>query len=57
MIRLTPSQINKKIDFIQNYIKAGNAASASSVDANANWCEEKLQVFLMKRPQMSMFAR
>ena len=36
MIRLTPSQINEKIDFIQNYIKAGNAASASSVDANAN---------------------
>ena len=27
MIRLTPSQINEKIDFIQNYIKAGNAAS------------------------------
>ena len=36
MIRLTPNQINQKIDFIDKYIKAGNAASASSVDANAN---------------------
>lgn len=36
MIRLTPTQISKKIDFIEKYIKASNAATASTVDANAN---------------------
>lgn len=36
MIRLTPKQISDKISFINNYIKAENAATASSVDANAN---------------------
>lgn len=36
MIRLTPRQISDKIDFITNYINAENAATASSVDANAN---------------------
>lgn len=36
MIRLTTNQINDKIAFIQNYIKAENAASGSTMDANAN---------------------
>lgn len=36
MIRLTPKQISDKIDFITSYINAENAATASSVDANAN---------------------
>lgn len=36
MIRLTPKQISDKIEFITNYINAENAATASSVDANAN---------------------
>ncbi len=36
MIRLTQEQVNKKIDFIQNYIGANNAADGSKLDANAN---------------------
>ncbi|MBL7897291.1 MAG: anaerobic ribonucleoside-triphosphate reductase [Crocinitomicaceae bacterium] len=36
MIRLTTNQINDKIAFIQNYIRAENAASGSTMDANAN---------------------
>jgi ribonucleoside-triphosphate reductase len=36
MIRLTSNQINDKINFITNYIKAENAATGSTMDANAN---------------------
>ena len=36
MIRLTQNQIQQKIDFIQQYLHASNAATASQVDANAN---------------------
>ena len=36
MIRLTEKQLGDKINFINNYIVAENAATASSVDANAN---------------------
>jgi len=36
MIRLTEKQVNKKIEFIDNYISADNAADGSKVDANAN---------------------
>lgn len=36
MIRLTPNQIQDKINFINNYIKAENAATGSTMDANAN---------------------
>ena len=36
MIRLNEKQIGDKISFINNYIKAENAATASTVDANAN---------------------
>lgn len=36
MIRLTETQVTKKIDFIDNYISSSNAADGSKVDANAN---------------------
>lgn len=36
MVRLTEEQKSQKIDFIENYIRAKNAASASVLDANAN---------------------
>lgn len=36
MIRLTQKQVNKKINFIDNYINANNAADGSTMDANAN---------------------
>ena len=36
MIRLNEKQISDKISFINNYINAENAATASTMDANAN---------------------
>jgi ribonucleoside-triphosphate reductase len=36
MIKLTNEQINGKINWIKNYMKAENAASGSTLDANAN---------------------
>ena len=36
MIRLTQNQIQQKIEFINQYLHAENAATASQVDANAN---------------------
>ncbi|WP_420604160.1 anaerobic ribonucleoside-triphosphate reductase [Flagellimonas sp.] len=36
MIRLTDTQITKKIDFIDQYMQSANAADGSKVDANAN---------------------
>ena len=36
MIRLNEKQIGDKISFINNYINAENAATASTMDANAN---------------------
>jgi len=36
MIRLTDTQVTKKIDFIDHYINSTNAADGSKVDANAN---------------------
>lgn len=36
MIRLTPEQIQKKIEFVQQYKAASNAAEGSKLDANAN---------------------
>lgn len=36
LTRLTQKQLQQKIDFIEEYLKAENAASGSSVDANAN---------------------
>lgn len=36
MIQLSQAQVNEKIDFISNYLKAANAADGSRLDANAN---------------------
>ena len=36
MIRLTETQINQKINFIEHYLYSENAADGSKVDANAN---------------------
>lgn len=36
MIRLSPTQVDKKMDFIDQYIHSDNAADGSKVDANAN---------------------
>ncbi|HEY1079639.1 MAG TPA: anaerobic ribonucleoside-triphosphate reductase [Bdellovibrio sp.] len=36
MIQLSPEQIKNKIDFIDQYLKAANAAEGSKLDANAN---------------------
>ncbi|NVK51884.1 MAG: anaerobic ribonucleoside-triphosphate reductase [Flavobacteriaceae bacterium] len=36
MIRLTETQVSKKINFIDHYINSANAADGSKVDANAN---------------------
>lgn len=36
MIRLDAKQIKHKLDFIDHYLKAGNAADGSKVDSNAN---------------------
>lgn len=36
MLKLTEDQIEQKIDFISNYINAKNAATGSTMDANAN---------------------
>lgn len=36
MTRLTNTQVNQKIDFIEHYIHSANAADGSKVDANAN---------------------
>jgi len=35
MIRLTDEQLNQKIQYIQNYKQAQNAADGSVMDANA----------------------
>ena len=36
MLRLTPSQIQEKLQFIDEYVHASNAAQGSKFDANAN---------------------
>lgn len=36
MIRLSPTQISAKLDFMRNYMVAHNAADGSTMDANAN---------------------
>lgn len=36
MIRLSPTQISAKLDFMRNYMAAHNAADGSTMDANAN---------------------
>lgn len=36
MIKITPAQVNKKKQFIKDYLSAKNAADGSKLDANAN---------------------
>lgn len=42
MIRLTPKQISAKLDWIDHYVNAQNAASGSTLDANANVSNKNL---------------
>jgi ribonucleoside-triphosphate reductase len=42
MIRLHPDQLQKKIEFIENYMLAQNAAEGSKLDANANVTHKNL---------------
>src|SRR5690554_53311 len=51
MIRLHPKQVDAKIDFIQDYLTAQNAADGSKMDANANVTQKNiatLEAELMK---------
>ena len=36
MVRLTKAQLDKKVKFIQDYVKAKNAADGAAMDSNAN---------------------
>ena len=42
MIRLSPEQINGKMQFIADYIAANNAADGSKMDANANVTQKNI---------------
>lgn len=42
MVRLRPEQIEKKINFIRDYVGASNAATGSILDANANVAQKNV---------------
>lgn len=42
MIRLQPDQLAQKLDFIEQYIQAKNAADGSKMDANANVTQKNI---------------
>lgn len=42
MIRLNTEQLNGKLDFIEHYIQANNAADGSKMDANANVSQKNI---------------
>lgn len=42
MIRLQPNQLAEKLDFIDHYIQAKNAADGSKMDANANVTQKNI---------------
>jgi len=42
MIRLSPTQLSQKLDFITEYKKAKNAADGSKMDANANVTQKNI---------------
>lgn len=42
MLRLSPTQIRSKLDFLKNYIAAENAADGSTMDANANVTQKNI---------------
>ncbi len=51
MLRLNPAQLNEKLNFIQHYLAAENAADGSTMDANANVTQKNiatLEAELMK---------
>lgn len=51
MLRLNPAQLDEKLDFIQHYLAAENAADGSTMDANANVTQKNiatLEAELMK---------
>ncbi|RUO76093.1 anaerobic ribonucleoside-triphosphate reductase [Idiomarina seosinensis] len=51
MLRLSEQQVNGKVDFIQDYLRAQNAADGSKMDANANVTQKNvatLEAELMK---------
>ena len=42
MLRLSPEQLNEKVQFIQDYLSATNAADGSKMDANANVTQKNI---------------
>ena len=42
MIRLTPAQLDGKLQFMRDYIAAHNAADGSTMDANANVTQKNI---------------
>ena len=42
MLRLSPEQLNEKMQFIQDYLSATNAADGSKMDANANVTQKNI---------------
>ena len=42
MLRLTPEQIQLKLDFMDDYVRAHNAADGSKLDANANVTQKNI---------------
>ena len=42
MIRLHPEQLNGKLQFMRDYIRAQNAADGSKMDANANVTQKNI---------------
>ena len=42
MLRLTPEQIQQKLDFMDDYVRAHNAADGSKLDANANVTQKNM---------------
>ena len=42
MLRLQPDQLQQKLDFIDHYLSAQNAADGSKMDANANVTQKNI---------------
>ena len=42
MLRLSPEQLDEKVQFIQDYLSATNAADGSKMDANANVTQKNI---------------
>lgn len=46
IVKLTPEQLEAKANFIQDYMKANNAADGSTVDANANVSNKNISTLM-----------